>query len=62
VAARLQRLQNNYEDYGMRRTVEGVLVVHVRLKTASHLWTESDRRLQRHSGPRTPSHPHAPDR
>ncbi|EJT98257.1 cleavage and polyadenylation specific factor 5 [Dacryopinax primogenitus] len=28
VAARLQRLQNNYEDYGMRRTVEGVLVVH----------------------------------
>jgi hypothetical protein len=29
VAARLQRLQNNYEDFGMRRTVEGVLVVHV---------------------------------
>jgi cleavage and polyadenylation specificity factor subunit 5 len=28
VAARLQRLQNNYEDFGMRRTVEGVLVVH----------------------------------
>lgn len=28
VAARLQRLQNNYEDYGIRRTVEGVLVVH----------------------------------
>lgn len=28
VSARLQRLQNNYEDYGMRRTVEGVLVVH----------------------------------
>ena len=28
VQARLQRLQNNYEDYGMRRTVEGVLVVH----------------------------------
>lgn len=27
-SARLQRLQNNYEDYGMRRTVEGVLVVH----------------------------------
>jgi hypothetical protein len=26
VAARLQRLQNNYEDFGMRRTVEGVLV------------------------------------
>lgn len=29
VAARLQRLQNNYEDFGMRRTAEGVLVVHV---------------------------------
>lgn len=28
VAARLQRLQNNYEDFGMRRTVEGVLVCH----------------------------------
>ena len=28
VTARLQRLQNNYEDFGMRRTVEGVLVVH----------------------------------
>ena len=28
VSARLQRLQNNYEDFGMRRTVEGVLVVH----------------------------------
>ena len=28
VAARLQRLQNNYEDFGMRRTVEGILVVH----------------------------------
>ncbi|KAG9056140.1 hypothetical protein FS842_000181 [Serendipita sp. 407] len=28
VAARLQRLSNNYEDYGMRHTVEGVLVVH----------------------------------
>jgi cleavage and polyadenylation specificity factor subunit 5 len=28
VAARLQRLQNNYEDWGMRRTVEGILVVH----------------------------------
>lgn len=28
VAARLQRLQNNYEDLGMRRTVEAVLVVH----------------------------------
>ncbi|PWN53750.1 cleavage and polyadenylation specificity factor, 25 kDa subunit [Violaceomyces palustris] len=28
VAARLQRLQNNYEDFGMRRTVEAVLVVH----------------------------------
>lgn len=28
VQARLQRLQNNYEDFGMRRTVEGVLVVH----------------------------------
>lgn len=28
MAARLQRLQNNYEDFGMRRTVEGVLVVH----------------------------------
>ncbi|KAF4622173.1 hypothetical protein D9613_009347 [Agrocybe pediades] len=28
VSARLQRLQNNYEDYGMRRTVEGILVVH----------------------------------
>jgi len=28
VAARLQRLQNNYEDFGMRHTVEGVLVVH----------------------------------
>lgn len=28
MSARLQRLQNNYEDYGMRRTVEGVLVVH----------------------------------
>ena len=28
VAARLQRLQNNYEDFGMRRTVEGILLVH----------------------------------
>ena len=28
VAARLQRLQNDYETSGMRRTVEGVLVVH----------------------------------
>ncbi|KIM87827.1 hypothetical protein PILCRDRAFT_814542 [Piloderma croceum F 1598] len=28
VSARLQRLQNNYEDSGMRRTVEGILVVH----------------------------------
>ncbi|KAG8980813.1 hypothetical protein FRB90_007468, partial [Tulasnella sp. 427] len=28
VQARLQRLQNNYEDFGMRRTVEAVLVVH----------------------------------
>ncbi|CAG8459130.1 6876_t:CDS:2 [Funneliformis geosporum] len=28
VAARLQRLQNDYEMTGMRRTVEGVLVVH----------------------------------
>ncbi|PWN99555.1 cleavage and polyadenylation specificity factor, 25 kDa subunit [Tilletiopsis washingtonensis] len=28
VAARLQRLQNNYEDFGMRRTTEAVLVVH----------------------------------
>ena len=28
VQARLQRLQNNYEDYGMRRTVEGILVRH----------------------------------
>ncbi|CAJ0830217.1 12816_t:CDS:2 [Entrophospora sp. SA101] len=28
VAARLQRLQNDYEATGMRRTVEGVLVVH----------------------------------
>ncbi|KZV70907.1 hypothetical protein PENSPDRAFT_428114 [Peniophora sp. CONT] len=28
VSARLQLLQNNYEDYGVRRTVEGVLVVH----------------------------------
>jgi hypothetical protein len=28
VAARLQRLQNNYEDWGMRRTCEGILVVH----------------------------------
>ena len=28
MSARLQRLQNNYEDFGMRRTVEGVLVVH----------------------------------
>ena len=28
VSARLQRLQNNYEDFGMRRTVEGVLLVH----------------------------------
>lgn len=28
VSARLQRLQNNYEDFGMRRTVEGILVVH----------------------------------
>lgn len=28
VAARLQRLQNQYEDYGMRRTVEAILVVH----------------------------------
>lgn len=33
VAARLQRLQNNYEDFGMRRTVEGVLVVHVSIGT-----------------------------
>ena len=32
VAARLQRLQNNYEDFGMRRTVEGVLVVHVSIE------------------------------
>ncbi|OUM66519.1 hypothetical protein PIROE2DRAFT_40720, partial [Piromyces sp. E2] len=28
VAARLNRLQNEYEKYGIRRTVEGVLVVH----------------------------------
>lgn len=28
VAARLQRLQNQYEDFGIRHTVEGVLVVH----------------------------------
>lgn len=28
VSARLQRLQNQYEDFGMRRTVEAVLVVH----------------------------------
>lgn len=28
MSARLQRLQNNYEDFGMRRTVEGILVVH----------------------------------
>ncbi|KAF7291503.1 Cleavage and polyadenylation specificity factor subunit 5 [Mycena kentingensis (nom. inval.)] len=28
VSARLQRLQNNYEDWGMRRTVEAILVVH----------------------------------
>lgn len=28
MSARLQRLQNNYEDFGMRRTVEGVLLVH----------------------------------
>ncbi|CAG8438796.1 8588_t:CDS:2 [Ambispora gerdemannii] len=28
VAARLARLQNDYETSGMRRTVEGVLVVH----------------------------------
>ncbi|GAA95528.1 uncharacterized protein L969DRAFT_85202 [Mixia osmundae IAM 14324] len=28
VAARLQRLQNQYEDFGMRRTAEGILVVH----------------------------------
>ncbi|KAI9626729.1 hypothetical protein KEM48_010192 [Puccinia striiformis f. sp. tritici PST-130] len=28
VTSRLQRLQNNYEDFGMRRTVEGILVVH----------------------------------
>lgn len=28
VSARLQRLQNNYEDFGMRRTVEGILIVH----------------------------------
>lgn len=33
VAARLQRLQNNYEDFGMRRTVEGVLVVHVSIRS-----------------------------
>jgi hypothetical protein len=33
VAARLQRLQNNYEDFGMRRTAEGVLVVHVSSRT-----------------------------
>ncbi|KAM0755728.1 cleavage and polyadenylation specific factor 5 [Meredithblackwellia eburnea MCA 4105] len=28
VNARLQRLQNDYETHGMRRTVEGLLVVH----------------------------------
>ncbi|PWN18315.1 cleavage and polyadenylation specificity factor, 25 kDa subunit [Microstroma glucosiphilum] len=28
VSARLQRLQNQYEDFGMRRTVESVLLVH----------------------------------
>lgn len=28
VAARLQRLKNNYDECGMRRTVEGVLLVH----------------------------------
>lgn len=28
VAARLKRLENDYEKSGMRRTVEGVLVVH----------------------------------
>ncbi|CED83026.1 cleavage and polyadenylation specific factor 5 [Phaffia rhodozyma] len=28
VSARLQRLQNNYEEFGMRRTMEGVLLVH----------------------------------
>jgi hypothetical protein len=35
VAARLQRLQNNYEDFGMRRTAEGVLVVHVSSRSAA---------------------------
>lgn len=28
VSARLQRLRNQYEDFGMRRTVESVLIVH----------------------------------
>lgn len=28
VAARLKRLENDYEAHGMRRTVEAVLVVH----------------------------------
>lgn len=28
MSARLQRLQNQYEDFGMRRSVEAVLVVH----------------------------------
>ncbi|KAJ2926002.1 hypothetical protein H1R20_g11100, partial [Candolleomyces eurysporus] len=28
VSVRLQHLQNNYEDFGMRRTVEGILIVH----------------------------------
>ncbi|GAA6050499.1 hypothetical protein JCM3770_002628 [Rhodotorula araucariae] len=28
VVARLQRLENDYEQYGMRRTVEGIMLVH----------------------------------
>ena len=45
VSARLQRLQNNYEDFGMRRSTEAVLVVHehghphvLLIQVASSFW------------------------
>ncbi|PWN26809.1 cleavage and polyadenylation specific factor 5 [Jaminaea rosea] len=45
VSARLQRLQNNYEDFGMRRSTEAVLLVHehghphvLLIQVASSFW------------------------
>jgi len=47
VAARIQRLQSQYEQNGMRRTVEGIMLVHVRRPPPFPLpsLVEPDRRL-----------------